>query len=241
MNPEPLGRGCGRAEAAAACGVVVVVHGGRSVSTEPTSAGQLSVLRMIPIGRAIGHAVHGSSVVVRRPRFRLRGWNGAQAVRGGDHAMLRRALLASPPRSPVQRSRCRPATNRWPMPSLRLAPRAAALCCDRVTTEAAVVPFRCWLITPIMKTLLSSKNDLFDLYRIAAAHCYGVAGCGRQATVHCVLAHMRAALRLPARCAAGLAGGGAAGGPRLSPPPPGREIRRGSPQSLRSPRPTADH
>jgi hypothetical protein len=93
MNPETLVRGGGRAEAAAACGVVVVVHGGRSVSTEPTSAGQLSVLRMIPIGRAIGHAVHGSSVVVRRPRFRLRGWNGAQAVRGGDHAMLRRALL----------------------------------------------------------------------------------------------------------------------------------------------------
>jgi dienelactone hydrolase len=34
---------------------------------------------MIPVAGAIGLAVRGCGVVVRRPLFRLRGWNGAQA------------------------------------------------------------------------------------------------------------------------------------------------------------------
>ncbi len=60
-------------------GVVVVAHGGRSVSTELTNAVQPAVLRMIPIERAIRHAVRGHPVMVCRPRFRLRGWNGTEA------------------------------------------------------------------------------------------------------------------------------------------------------------------
>ncbi len=60
-------------------GAVVVVHGGQSLSTEPTSAIQLSVLRMVPVARAIRHALRGSGIVVGRPRLRLRGWNGADA------------------------------------------------------------------------------------------------------------------------------------------------------------------
>lgn len=60
-------------------GVVVVAHGGQSVSTEPTSAYQLAVLRMIPLVAAIRHAVRGQGVVVRRPRFEVRGWNDADA------------------------------------------------------------------------------------------------------------------------------------------------------------------
>jgi pimeloyl-ACP methyl ester carboxylesterase len=59
--------------------VVVVAHGGQSVSTEPTSAYQLAVLRMIPLVAAIRHAVRGRRVVVRRPRFEVRGWNDANA------------------------------------------------------------------------------------------------------------------------------------------------------------------
>jgi len=58
---------------------VVVAHGGQSVSTEPTSAYQLAVLRMIPLVAAIRHAVRGRRVVVRRPRFEVRGWNDANA------------------------------------------------------------------------------------------------------------------------------------------------------------------
>jgi pimeloyl-ACP methyl ester carboxylesterase len=58
---------------------VVVAHGGQSVSTEPTAAYQLAVLRMIPLVTAIRHAVRGRGVVVRRPRFEVRGWNDADA------------------------------------------------------------------------------------------------------------------------------------------------------------------
>jgi dienelactone hydrolase len=59
--------------------VVMVMHGGTSVSTRPTSATQLAVLRMIPLAYAIRQAVHGSDVTVLRPRFEVRGWNDAQA------------------------------------------------------------------------------------------------------------------------------------------------------------------
>jgi predicted esterase len=60
-------------------GVVVVLHGGRSLGPEPTSPMQLSVLRMAPVARAIRHALRGSQVLVDRPRFQLRGWNGEAA------------------------------------------------------------------------------------------------------------------------------------------------------------------
>ena len=60
-------------------GIVVVAHGGRSIGPEPTSPVQLSVLRMVPMARAIRRALRGSHVLVDRPRFELRGWNGAAA------------------------------------------------------------------------------------------------------------------------------------------------------------------
>ena len=60
-------------------GVVVVAHGGQSVSTAPTSALQLAVLRMVPLAAAIRHAVRRHPVVVLRPRFAVRGWNDAAA------------------------------------------------------------------------------------------------------------------------------------------------------------------
>jgi len=72
----------------APAGIVLVMHGGREASTEPTSALQLAVLRMIPLTRAIAAAVRGSGVEVRRPRFRVRGWNGAQASPVADLGLL---------------------------------------------------------------------------------------------------------------------------------------------------------
>jgi len=60
-------------------GVVVVAHGGQEMSTAATSAVQPAVLRMIPVAVAVGQAVRGRGVLVRRPRFQVRGWNGAQA------------------------------------------------------------------------------------------------------------------------------------------------------------------
>jgi alpha-beta hydrolase superfamily lysophospholipase len=65
-------------------GVVVIAHGGQSSSTEPTNALLPAVLRMIPVAAAVRNAVRGSGTVVLRPRFRVRGWNGAQASPVGD-------------------------------------------------------------------------------------------------------------------------------------------------------------
>jgi len=65
-------------------GVVLVAHGGQASSTAPTSALQPAVLRMIPVAAAIRQGLRGSGAVVRRPRFRVRGWNGAQASPVGD-------------------------------------------------------------------------------------------------------------------------------------------------------------
>jgi dienelactone hydrolase len=61
-----------------------VAHGGREVSTAPTSAIQPAVLRMVPVAAAIRRSLPGGGVVVSRPRFRVQGWNGAQASPVGD-------------------------------------------------------------------------------------------------------------------------------------------------------------
>jgi dienelactone hydrolase len=69
-------------------GVVIIAHGGESVSTEPTAAYQLAVLRMRPLAGAVRHAVRGQRVIVRRPRFTVRGWNDAQASPVSDLTRL---------------------------------------------------------------------------------------------------------------------------------------------------------
>jgi alpha-beta hydrolase superfamily lysophospholipase len=69
----------GRPDSAGPPGAVIVTHGGRSVSIEPTAALQPSVLRMIPVAGAIRHALRGTGTRVCRPRFRVRGWNGPEA------------------------------------------------------------------------------------------------------------------------------------------------------------------
>ena len=65
-------------------GVVLVAHGGQTSSTAPTSPLQPAVLRMIPVATAIRLALRGSGAAVQRPRFRVRGWNGALASPVGD-------------------------------------------------------------------------------------------------------------------------------------------------------------
>jgi pimeloyl-ACP methyl ester carboxylesterase len=69
--------------------VVLVAHGGKSVSTAPTSAVQPAVLRMVPVTWAIKKALRGSEALVLRPRFEVQGWNGELASPAGD---LERAL-----------------------------------------------------------------------------------------------------------------------------------------------------
>lgn len=79
MSRETVQRSGSAKAAAGVCGAVVVAHGGRSLSTEPVSPLQPAVLRMVPLAGAIRHALRGSGVVVLRPVFRLRGWNGELA------------------------------------------------------------------------------------------------------------------------------------------------------------------
>jgi len=65
-------------------GAVVVAHGGKSVSTEPTSPHELAVLRMVPLANAIRRAMRGYGVAVCQPRFKLKGWNGELASPAAD-------------------------------------------------------------------------------------------------------------------------------------------------------------
>ncbi len=53
----------------------LVLHGGREVSSEPVSARQLAVLRMVPIARQLAAAGETDGLGVWRLRFRYRGWN----------------------------------------------------------------------------------------------------------------------------------------------------------------------
>src|ERR1700722_640235 len=72
----------GTHDAAAAAGVrgaVVVAHGGTEVSTDPVSPLDPAVLRMIPLALAIRHGLRGRGIVVERPNYRVRGWNGELA------------------------------------------------------------------------------------------------------------------------------------------------------------------
>ncbi|WP_083958688.1 alpha/beta hydrolase [Herbidospora mongoliensis] len=59
--------------------VAVVLHGGRETSTAPTTAWQMSVLRMMPFAWALRSAGARRGLAVWRVRYRLRGWNGPEA------------------------------------------------------------------------------------------------------------------------------------------------------------------
>jgi pimeloyl-ACP methyl ester carboxylesterase len=81
--------------------VVLVAHGGTSVSIRPTSAAQLAVIRMIPVAQAIRQAVRGSDVDVWRPRFTVRGWNAAHASPVADLERLLDELAGTAGQVPV--------------------------------------------------------------------------------------------------------------------------------------------
>lgn len=91
----------GEAASGTTTGIVLVAHGGQASSTEPTSALQPAVLRMIPVGAAIRNALRGSGAIVQRPRFRVRGWNGAQASPVDDLNQALDSIAAELGRVPV--------------------------------------------------------------------------------------------------------------------------------------------
>ncbi len=59
--------------------VVLVLHGGKSESQEPTEDAQLSVVRLRPFATRVHRLVKAHGVAVWRVRYRVRGWNGHQA------------------------------------------------------------------------------------------------------------------------------------------------------------------
>jgi pimeloyl-ACP methyl ester carboxylesterase len=79
MSRETVHQTDGREAAAGVRGAVIVAHGGTEVSTEPVSPLDPAVLRMIPLAIAIRRALRGTGVMVGRPRYRVRGWNGELA------------------------------------------------------------------------------------------------------------------------------------------------------------------
>jgi dienelactone hydrolase len=54
---------------------VLVLHGGRARSTEPTSAWQLAYRRMVPIANAVHRSAADDGTAVWLLRNRVRGWN----------------------------------------------------------------------------------------------------------------------------------------------------------------------
>jgi dienelactone hydrolase len=96
ITPEPnltVEPGRQRAEA-----VVLVLHGGRELSTDPVRARQLAVLRMRPFARRIARRGTGR-VVVARLRYASRGWNatlGSPAPVADAEWALRRLIERFP-------------------------------------------------------------------------------------------------------------------------------------------------
>ena len=58
--------------------VVLVLHGGKAVSRDPSSPRHLSRARMIPFARAIHAATQDDGIATWRLTYRVRGWNGSQ-------------------------------------------------------------------------------------------------------------------------------------------------------------------
>jgi dienelactone hydrolase len=58
--------------------VVLILHGGKAVSVDPSNPRHLSRARMIPFARAIHAATRSDGVATWRLTYRVRGWNGSQ-------------------------------------------------------------------------------------------------------------------------------------------------------------------
>ncbi len=68
-----------RASGACTRAVVMVLHGGRADSCEPSRPWHLSAVRMVPFARALHSELGDQGVAVWSVRYRYRGWNGAAA------------------------------------------------------------------------------------------------------------------------------------------------------------------
>jgi dienelactone hydrolase len=60
-------------------GIAVFCHGGRATGLEPPRAGALSLLRMREIERFVRRTTGGRGITTQLVRYRVAGWNGADA------------------------------------------------------------------------------------------------------------------------------------------------------------------
>lgn len=79
--PRHLARPSGdvRPAQASTRAVVLVLHGGRADSLEPSRRWHLSAVRMAPFARDLHRELGPQGIEVRTVRYRYRGWNGSQA------------------------------------------------------------------------------------------------------------------------------------------------------------------
>ncbi len=96
-DPSPVLRGPRAHDPKA---LALVLHGGREVSTQPTAARNLAVVRMLPIARAIERRSHGR-VGAAFLRYAVRGWNGDAASPIPDAVWALEQLHARHPGLPV--------------------------------------------------------------------------------------------------------------------------------------------
>jgi dienelactone hydrolase len=82
--------------------VVLVLHGGRELSTDPVRARQFAVLRMLPFARRVARR-GGGRVVVARLRYASRGWNATSGSPApvGDAEWALRQLAERFPDLPI--------------------------------------------------------------------------------------------------------------------------------------------
>ncbi|WP_424215307.1 alpha/beta hydrolase [Streptomyces sp. BI20] len=93
----------GTGDLSAACGAVLLLHGGRAEGWDPVPRASLPAARMRPFGRALARAgiLAGAPVVVAEVRYRRRGWNGERADPARDAAGALTELAALAPGLPV--------------------------------------------------------------------------------------------------------------------------------------------
>ncbi len=81
--------------------VILVLHGGKAVSHDPSRARHLSAARLVPVARSLHRAALPLGAEVRMVRYRFRGWNGGEASAASDAAWALAVLRAERPGLPI--------------------------------------------------------------------------------------------------------------------------------------------
>ncbi len=81
--------------------VVLVLHGGKAVSHEPSRARHLSAARLVPVARRLHRELAPLGVEVRMVRYRYRGWNRTEASPVADAVWALAQIREAHPGLPI--------------------------------------------------------------------------------------------------------------------------------------------